>query len=101
MGYNYPKSCQPHFLNQWTCLASSPLRIEKLNLEHASPKKLILAGTQAGLALTALWYLGKNEVKEETIAKIKAKLPAKEFEILLEKQECMPTWMAEVIMKFK
>ena len=73
----------------------------KVEFRHASPKKLILAGTQAGLALTALWYLGKKEVNEKTIAKLKTKLPAKEFETLLEKKECMPAWMAEIIMKFE
>lgn len=70
---------------------------QEVKLRHVSPKKLILAGTQAGIAITALWYLGKEEVTIKTIEIIKKRINPEEFENLLSKKVCMPAWMASVI----
>ena len=64
-------------------------------LRHAAPRKLILAGRPAGVALTALWYLGKNGVTTETIHQIRRRLPSKEFEVLKKEAYLMPAWMSE------
>lgn len=60
-------------INFLTNSRSRTLTIGKKSVEfrHVSPKKLILAGTQAGIALIALWYLGKEEITIETMSKIK------------------------------
>ncbi|NLN93251.1 MAG: hypothetical protein GX130_08110 [Candidatus Hydrogenedens sp.] len=70
-------------------------------LKKVSPRKLALAGRPAGLALTALWYLGKEAVTSETIMQIKAKIPQSEFEVLCSSQRFMPGWMHDVFIKFK
>lgn len=51
-------------------------------LRHVAPRKLVLAGRTAGVALTALWYLGKKGVSTETIRQIRRRLPSEEFEVL-------------------
>jgi hypothetical protein len=82
---------------------SRTILIENIEVEfrHVSPKKLILTGTQAGLAITALWYLGKNIVTIETIAKIKQQIRPEEFEIFLENKQNMPEWMARAVIDFE
>jgi hypothetical protein len=37
-----------------------------MRLKHISPKKMVAPGTNVGLAISALWYLGKNEVTQQT-----------------------------------
>lgn len=67
-----------------------------VTLKHASPRKLVLANRPAGVALSALWYLGKEQVTPETIETIRSKLPPKEFEALKAAKASMPAWMADV-----
>jgi hypothetical protein len=74
---------------------------QEVQFKHVSPKKLVLAGTPAGLALTALWYLGKEEVTIEVIEKIRERITMEEFEKLLRKKECMPAWMANVVNNYE
>lgn len=70
-------------------------------LKHVCPRKLALSGRPAGIALTALWYLGKTAVTLETIAHIGSQLPQGEFEALCASTRCMPGWMHDVFLKFK
>ncbi len=74
---------------------------QEVELKHVSPKKLILAGTSAGIALTALWYLGKEQVTPHTIAKLKQRLIIAEFEKLLSKKKHMPAWMASAVTSYE
>lgn len=69
----------------------------EIRLHHVSPRKLALAGRPAGLALAALWYLGKNEVTPGVIEAIRRKLPAGEFEALKSAKGAMPAWMSDAI----
>lgn len=69
----------------------------EIRLQHVSPRKLALAGRPAGLALAALWYLGKNEVTPSMIEKIRRKLSASEFEALKSVKGAMPGWMSDAI----
>ena len=48
-----------------------------------------------GVALSALWYLGKNNVTPETVATIAATLGPAEFETL--RSADMPAWMAKAL----
>ena len=70
-------------------------------LKHVCPRKLALSGRPAGIALTALWYLGKTAVTLETIEQIGGKLPQSEFEALCSSTRFMPGWMHDVFVKFK
>ena len=71
-----------------------------VSLKHVSPRKLVLAGRPAGIALTALWYLGKEKVTTETIEHIRSKLSPEEFEALCAEISAMPGWMHDAILEY-
>ncbi|MDB5970678.1 MAG: uncharacterized protein JWQ90_3128 [Hydrocarboniphaga sp.] len=91
---------QPVF---YTSGPSKRFRMGKMEvvLKHAASRKLAFAGRPAGVALSALWYLGKNEVTLSTIEKIRRKLPASEFEALSAAKASMPGWMAAVFYRYE
>ena len=51
-----------------------------------------------GLALSALWCLGKDMVDARVVRTIQKKLTAADFEAL--KQADMPAWMADALEKY-
>lgn len=70
------------------------IRIGNLNVKlmhTSSQRKLQHAGKKPGLALSALWYLGKDGVNSEVIQRIKEGLSEAEFETL--RFSRMPGWM--------
>lgn len=69
-----------------------------IRLKHVSNRKLCLAGKRPGLALAALWYLGKNNVNTDTIGALRANLTTEEFETL--KNANIPTWMVEALARY-
>jgi hypothetical protein len=69
-----------------------------VKLRHASNRKLLLAGKRPGLALSALWYLGKNNVNPNVINTIRLGLTAEEFEAL--KNADIPVWMASALEQY-
>jgi len=75
------------------------LRVGQLEilLQHVSQRKLTLAGTPAGLALAALWYLGQQGVTSATIAAVRKKLGPEEFEAFRMAAPSMPAWMSDAI----
>ncbi len=83
----------------YTSGPSRELKVGNLTvrLKHVSRRKLLLAGKRPGLALSALWYLGKNDVDARVISAIRAGLTAEEFETL--KNADLPAWMAEALAK--
>jgi hypothetical protein len=87
----------------YTSGSSRRFRIGNLQvkLKRVSPRKLMLAGTPAGTALSALWYIGKENVSESVIEKIKQKLPAAEFETLKTAKGGMPAWMADAFYRYE
>jgi hypothetical protein len=89
---------QPVFV---TSGPSKRLRVGKMEirLQHVSPRKLALAGRPAGLALAAMWYLGKKEVTPALIEKIRHKLGSSEFEVLKSATPSMPAWMSDAIFR--
>ncbi|ERK17652.1 hypothetical protein L579_3533 [Pantoea sp. AS-PWVM4] len=72
-----------------------------LRLQHVAARKLVLAGRLAGQALSALWYLGRHQVSQETIACIKEKLPVEEFQALCNAKSAMPFWMIEALNQYE
>jgi hypothetical protein len=81
-------------------LTSGPSRSFRLGnlevtLKHVKPRRLALAERQAGLALTALWYLGEEQVTASVLNTIREQLPPEEFQALREATNVMPVWMAD------
>jgi hypothetical protein len=78
---------------------SKRIRVGKMEirLQHVCPRKLVLSGRPAGLALSAMWYLGKEEVTPALVEKIRHKLGSSEFEALKSATRFMPWWMSEAI----
>jgi len=83
--------------------SSHQIRLGKLivQLKHVAPRKLALAGRPAGQALSALWYLGRNQVTPDTFKQIAKKLPATEFEALSQAKASMPAWMVEALIHYE
>ena len=69
-----------------------------VHLRHVSRRKLLLAGKTSGMAISALWYLGKNNVNPSVIRTIRARLTEKDFEELKGAQ--LPAWMASALEKY-
>lgn len=64
-------------------------------LRHVSPDRLQHAGTKVGLALTALYYLGKEEATKDVVSKILATLTEEETKKLIACR--MPAWMRSAL----
>ncbi len=73
----------------------------EIRLQHVCQRKLAFAGRPAGLALAAMWYLGKKEVTLSLIEKIQRKLSSEEFEILKSAASVMPAWMSNVMSQYR
>lgn len=71
----------------------------EIRLRHVCQRKLALAGRPAGIALAAMWYLGKTEVTPAVVEKIRQKLGPGEFEALQSAAGSMPAWMREVVLQ--
>jgi hypothetical protein len=84
----------------YTSGPSRELKVGNLivKLRHVSHRKLHLAGKRPGLALSALWYLGKNNVNANVVSAIRDGLTAEEFETL--KHTDMPGWMASALERY-
>lgn len=80
---------------------SKRIRVGKMEirLQHVCQRKLALAGRPAGLALAAMWYLGKKEVTPALVEKIRRKLGSSEFEVLKSATSSMPAWMSDAIFR--
>ncbi|MGR2738931.1 DUF6088 family protein [Billgrantia sp. Q4P2] len=68
----------------------------KVKLMHTSShRKLQHAGKKPGLALSALWYLGKDNIDAEVVRRIREGMSSEEFETL--RNSRMPAWMSRAI----
>lgn len=71
----------------------------KVKLVHTSSnRKLQHAGTKTGLALTALWYLGKEQMNLDNIRLIREGLNDEEFSTLLSMAK--PEWMNRALINY-
>ncbi|WJW74319.1 DUF6088 family protein [Thiohalobacter sp. IOR34] len=71
----------------------------KVKLLHTtSRRRLQHAGKKPGMALSALWYLGKENVDAEVVRRIREGLSEEEFEKL--RASSMPAWMASAIEQY-
>lgn len=71
----------------------------EIRLQHVCQRKLALADRPAGLALAAMWYLGKKEVTSAVVEKIRRKLGPGEFAVLMSATASMPAWMSDAIFR--
>jgi len=67
---------------------------QTVQLKHINPSRLIAAGTMAGTSISALLYLGKNNVSNKIIKKIEAQLSPQDFKQLINEIKNMPAWLA-------
>jgi hypothetical protein len=65
----------------------------RLRFEHAPKRHLLLAGTLAGKALSALFYLGRFETTAQHIQKIQALLPLEQWQALQGIAAQLPKWL--------
>ena len=72
----------------------------KITLRNTPEREMILAGTPAGMGLTALYYLGEGEVNEESFRVLYSKMPKTEFSRLCASAHFMPAWMVAVMERF-
>jgi hypothetical protein len=72
-----------------------------VRLQHVSPRKLVYPGTKVGMAISALWYLGKEQVTNEVFETIRTRLSKEEFEVLKSAAPQMPIWMANAIHRYE
>ena len=64
-------------------------------IHTSNRRRLQFAGEIAGLALSALWYLGKDHTNPEKVATIRDLLGPREFERLRSAE--MPAWMSQAL----
>lgn len=72
-----------------------------ITLQHVSTSKLALSERPAGLAITAMWYLGKLKVTASVISKIRQKIGEVEFDALKEARPLMPGWMSNAMLAYE
>ena len=64
-------------------------------IHTSNRRRLQLAAEPAGLALSAMWYLGKDGVTPDTVATVATALSPEQFERL--RSAKMPAWMADAL----
>jgi len=65
----------------------------KLGFIRAARRKLQFSGTRIGLALSALWFLGKDGINESAVKMVCSKLEVSELNQLRNAE--LPAWLAE------
>lgn len=68
-----------------------------IRLQHVCRRKLALAGRPAGLALAAMWHLGRAAVTPALVERVRRKLGPREFEVLKSATGAMPAWMIDAL----
>src|SRR5690349_11899421 len=66
-------------------------------LKHASPRTMATAGKGSGTVISALQYLGKENVTAETIRKTQEALSEADKKELAKDVEHIPEWMRQII----
>lgn len=74
---------------------------QTITLKHISPRKQVKPGTITGLVITALWYMGKSNITENTIKTLKERLNEQQFFEVLKHTNQMPVWMANAFKQYK
>jgi hypothetical protein len=64
-----------------------------VELKHVNPKRLLLGHSKAGLALTAMRYLGKKALEPMMVKQIRQQLEPEEWQQLLAVRLTQPEWL--------
>lgn len=64
-------------------------------IHTSNPRRLQFAGKPEGLALAALWYIGKDDATVDTVATIRSTIGPEAFARLRSAQ--VPAWMAKLL----
>jgi hypothetical protein len=73
---------------------------QTLKFVHVSPKKMLGAGTKAGLIIQALYYFGKDNLDEVfLVPRIRALLNDKDKDALMTLMPKTPLWMQPILKK--
>tara|TARA_B100000949_G_C14249151_1_gene437263 strand:- start:782 stop:1387 length:606 start_codon:yes stop_codon:yes gene_type:complete len=72
-----------------------------VRLKHINPSRMIEPGTVAGLVITALIYLGKENVTPSTIDSIKKRIPEEDFKKTINLISRMPAWLSDVFFRYQ
>ena len=72
-----------------------------VKLKHVNPKRLIATGTLSGLVISALYYLGRENVSVRIIEKIKNLLPTEKFNEIFQYTQNMPAWMSDIFYRYQ
>lgn len=77
--------------------------INNINVEFkkVEPRKLLLHKRPAGLAISALLYLGGKRVNPGIVETIRSRLSEKEFQSFKEVMPMMPAWMAKAVQQYE
>jgi hypothetical protein len=70
---------------------------QEILLKPTTPKNMIGSGTKAGLILHALRQIGKDNVTEEMIQRIKNLLEEKEIKQIKKQVQYAPAWIAKIM----
>ncbi|MGC4120502.1 MAG: DUF6088 family protein [Myxococcales bacterium] len=70
---------------------------QEIVLKHVNPRRMALAGTPAGTALSALRHLGRRKVTPEVLSQVRRILPPEEFGALRSAATSMPGWLAAAL----
>src|SRR6185312_4429382 len=72
-----------------------------VKLKHVNPSRLIAPGTVPGLVISALWYLGRENVTLGTIETVRERVSSKEFKETIALMEHMPSWMSDLFYRYQ
>lgn len=72
-----------------------------VRLKHVSPRKLVYPNTKVGMAISALWYLGKEQVDIEVFKTIHSQLSSTEYSKLKAAASQMPAWMSDTLHRYE
>ncbi len=74
---------------------------QEIILKHVPARKLACAGSLAGLAISALWYIGKEAVTITTLQILKQQMPTEEYQKFKSAIRHMPIWLVNLLQKFE
>lgn len=71
-----------------------------VRLKHVNPGRLIAPGTMAGLVISALRYLGRENVSTKTLTSIREKISREDFREIFNLTGKIPAWMADIFYRY-
>lgn len=70
---------------------------QEINLKPTTPKNMVGAGTKAGLILHALKQIGKNNITDDIIERIKQQIEQKDITSMEQQAQYAPAWIAKIM----